>query len=233
MLIISLKRNTIYLFLFLFMLFILFFTFFERIVAVRDASVNEHGYMILIEIEEKTLYLFDNKEIVKKYPVASGKPGYPSPIGSWKVVNKGDWGEGFGGGWLGLNVPWGNYGIHGTTREGTIGRSASHGCIRMRKKHIKELYDIVPLGTPVIIKNGPFGPFGTGFRELTPGDRGSDVLAVQRRLKNLGYFSGDETGIYEDDLKKAIYKFQEDKGLTIKYTITDADYNAMGFKIFE
>jgi Uncharacterized protein conserved in bacteria len=130
-------------------------------------------------------------------------------------------------------VPWGNYGIHGTMDESSIGGAYSHGCIRMFNEDVKELYDIVPMGTPVNIRNGPYGPFGTGFRELLPGDRGADVLAVQRRLKSLGYFKGYESGIYEDDLKTAIHKFQKDYNLEVKNTVTREDYHAMGFTEFE
>lgn len=200
---------------------------------IKYSSKIQPEYLILIEIDEKTLYLFKEDECIKQYPIASGKPGWPSPIGKWEITDKNDWGEGFGGRWMGLSVKWGRYGIHGTTNKNSIGRSASHGCIRMFNKDIKELYNIVSIGTPVIIKNGTFGPFGTGFRELTPGDRGADVLAVQRRLKDLGYFNGYESGIYEDDLKRALYKFQKDNNLKVKYTITRADYHAMGFKEFE
>ena len=82
----------------------------------------------------------------------SGKQDWPSPIGQWKIVNKGDWGEEFGGYWLGLNVTWGKYGIHGTLYEESIGKAASHGCIRMLNDDIEELYNIVPTGTPVVIK---------------------------------------------------------------------------------
>ncbi len=199
----------------------------------KNAATDQEKYLILIEIDEKLLYLFKEGECIKKYPIASGKKGWPSPIGDWTIINKGDWGEGFGGRWLGLDVRWGKYGIHGTTKENTIGRSASHGCIRMYNRHIKELYDIVQVGTPVIIRNGIFGPFGTGFRDLVPGDRGADVLAVQERLKDLGYFKGYESGIYEDNLKKAISRFQKDQNLRVKHTITREDYNAMGFFEFE
>jgi hypothetical protein len=199
----------------------------------ENTAKDHPEYMILVEIEEKKLYLFADGLCIKRYTISSGMPGMPSPIGSWKIINKSDWGEGFGGRWLGLNVTWGKYGIHGTTQEGSIGRAASHGCIRMFKKDVKELYSMVPIGTPVVILNGPFGPFGTGFRELMPGDRGADVLAVQQRLKKLGYFKGYESGIYEDDLKNAIYRFQEENSLQIKYTITRVDYYAMGFREFE
>lgn len=199
----------------------------------KRTSENGNGYLIMIYIEEKRLFLFENGKCIQEYPIASGAPESPSPIGEWKIVEKNDWGEGFGGYWMGLNVSWGTYGIHGTTSEYSIGYAASHGCIRMFSNDAKELYERVKIGTPVIIKDGPYGPFGTGFRELMPGDRGADVLAIQRRLKELGYFNGEETGIYEDDLKKALYAFQHDKKLTVKYTITYEDYLAMGFDEFE
>jgi hypothetical protein len=41
--------------------------------------------------------------------------------------------------------------IHGTNQEHLIGQPASHGCVRMRNQDIIELYDMVPVGTPVEI----------------------------------------------------------------------------------
>jgi L,D-transpeptidase YbiS len=41
--------------------------------------------------------------------------------------------------------------IHGTADENSIGKPASHGCIRMRNEDIVELFDLVPAGTPVEI----------------------------------------------------------------------------------
>lgn len=201
----------------------------------KDAAdtVKKSEYCIFIEIEDKTLYLLQDGKCIKKYPIASGKPGWPSPIGSWKIINKGDWGEGFGGRWMGLNVSWGKYGIHGTNRESSIGSAASHGCIRMYNRHVKELYDIVPHGTPVMIVNGCFGPFGRGFKELNPGDRGADVMAIQKRLKELGVFKGYVSGIYQDDLKSALIQFQKAHGLPVQNTITRKAWLAMGFREFE
>lgn len=43
------------------------------------------------------------------------------------------------------------YAIHGTNRPETIGRSVSHGCVRMRNEDIAVLYEMVPVGTPVYI----------------------------------------------------------------------------------
>jgi ABC-type transport system involved in multi-copper enzyme maturation permease subunit len=70
-------------------------------------TVKKSQYLIFIEVEDKTLYLLQDGKCIKNYPIASGMSEWPSPIGSWKIVNKGDWGEGFGGRWMGLNVPWG------------------------------------------------------------------------------------------------------------------------------
>lgn len=43
------------------------------------------------------------------------------------------------------------YGIHGTDAPSSIGRGASHGCVRVRNEDIETLYRIVPVGTPVYI----------------------------------------------------------------------------------
>ncbi len=43
--------------------------------------------------------------------------------------------------------------IHGTSEEGLIGTPASHGCIRMKNKDVIELFDLIPIGTQVEIKN--------------------------------------------------------------------------------
>jgi lipoprotein-anchoring transpeptidase ErfK/SrfK len=43
------------------------------------------------------------------------------------------------------------YALHGTNKPETIGRSVSHGCVRLRNEDIAKLYEIVPIGTPVFI----------------------------------------------------------------------------------
>lgn len=91
---------------------------------------------------------------------------------------------------MGLNVPWGQFGIHGTLNQDTVGWASSHGCIRMNNDDVAELYNIVPIRTKVVIVNGSYGDFGTGFRNLKSGMYGSDVLRIQERLKELGFFTG-------------------------------------------
>jgi hypothetical protein len=206
---------------------------FNRREAPLVEAARTNNYCIFVQIDEHKLYLLENGTKIKEYPIAAGKADTPSPLGYWKIVKKSTWGEGFGGRWLGLDVPWGRYGIHGTSRPESVGWDSSHGCIRMYNKDIKELYRIVPYGTPVVIVQGSFGPFGNGFRVLQPGDRGSDVFAVQKRLKELGYYTAKVDGIYGEGMKDAIHKFQRDNHLTVSNNITREMYHALGFREFE
>lgn len=72
-----------------------------------DENPDYEDLKILIDISVKRLYLINGNELIKKYPIASGKYSTPSPIGTWKVISKAKWGGGFGTRWMGLNVPWG------------------------------------------------------------------------------------------------------------------------------
>ena len=48
---------------------------------------------------------------------------------------------------MGLSIP--GYGIHGTNEPGSIGKAASHGCIRMGKADLEEFYALVAVGDTV------------------------------------------------------------------------------------
>ncbi|WP_461482291.1 L,D-transpeptidase family protein [Porticoccus sp.] len=54
---------------------------------------------------------------------------------------------------LALAIP--SYFIHGTNKRFGIGMQVTHGCIRMYPEHIEELYNLVPINTPVTIVNQP------------------------------------------------------------------------------
>ncbi len=43
------------------------------------------------------------------------------------------------------------YALHGTNAPASIGRSVSHGCVRLRNEDIETLYRMIPVGTPVYI----------------------------------------------------------------------------------
>ena len=81
-----------------------------------------------------------------------------------------------------------SFGIHGTLDNNSIGWASSHGCIRMNNKEVAELYKIIPIGTKVTIVDGVYGVFGKGLRNLKSGMYGSDVMEIQKKLKELGFF---------------------------------------------
>ncbi|MFO7154542.1 MAG: L,D-transpeptidase family protein [Caldicoprobacter oshimai] len=200
----------------------------------NDAEQYEGEYNIFIDLTESMLYLFKGNKLVKKYPIAQGKPSTPSPIGVWEIVSKArNWGSGFGTRWMGLNVPWGTYGIHGTNRPESIGRRASAGCFRMRNRDVEELYDLVPYRTKVVVYGGPFGNLGSQLVRLEPGDRNSHVLEVQKRLKRLGYYQGSLDGIYGEGMKYALLKFKKEHGLPVNHYVDWATYKALGIIPFE
>jgi lipoprotein-anchoring transpeptidase ErfK/SrfK len=98
---------------------------------------------------------------VKTFRVAVGDYSTPTPVGEYRISYKGkNWGQAFGPRWLGLNVPWGFYGIHGTNRPYSIGLHLSHGCIRMHNRDVNALYDMNPVGTKVTIYGHILGDSG-------------------------------------------------------------------------
>lgn len=157
--------------------------------SVQTSNNNTSIYKILVDVEDSKLYLFENNELKKEYKCSGGKWSTPSPIGTWTIISKAKWGEGFGGSWIGLNVPWGNFGIHGTLDSSSVGWASSHGCIRMNNNEVAELYKILPIGTKVTIVDGVYGVFGKGFRDLRSGMYGADVMQIQKKLKELGFFT--------------------------------------------
>ncbi len=203
----------------------------------REAVENDAGkrdMCIFIDLNERQLYLFEGNKLVSRYAVAIGKPASPSPIGVWKIKNmRKNWGSGFGSRWLGLNVPWGIYGIHGTNKPYTIGSAASHGCFRMYNADVEELYDRVDIGTPVVVYGGPYGNLGSDLTELYVGDRSSKVLEVQKRLKNLGYYTGELDGIFGEGMKSALIKYKKDHNLPLNDMVDFPTYKSLNIFLFE
>ena len=53
--------------------------------------------------------------------------------------------------WLGLNLK--GYGIHGTNAPASVGRAASHGCIRLRNRDVEQLFSMLHVGDTVEIRD--------------------------------------------------------------------------------
>ena len=135
---------------------------------------------IIINLAEMRLYHFlSNNEIryVTTYPIGIGRQGFTTPEGSFKItarVKDPVWtvpervrqelpelppivppgpGNPLGKYWIQLSVN--GYGIHGTNRPYGIGRTVSHGCMRLYPEDIERLYRTTQVGTPVRIINEP------------------------------------------------------------------------------
>ena len=116
---------------------------------------------IVISLPDRKLALVEGDGIVRVYDVAVGKHSTPSPQGQFRIVTRiphPTWygpeqvvppgaANPLGTRWIGLSVK--GYGIHGTNAPKSIGKAASHGCIRMRNRDVEELFDLVSDGGPV------------------------------------------------------------------------------------
>jgi len=184
---------------------------------------------IFIDAKRRRLLLYLNDNVYKTYPIAIGKPETPSPTGDWVVTTRGeDWGSGFGTRWIGLNVPWGIYGIHGTNRPASIGRYASHGCIRMRNRDVEELYQWIKLGTKVHISGHVLGNAYALTRPLATGDVGADVMVLQDRLRSGGYFRAARNGKFGPSTAAALRQYEKRHLLRVDGVLSLTDAQALG-----
>jgi len=132
-----------------------------RLSAQEQQQVQRH---IIVSLEDRKLALLEDGVVTRVFPVAIGKESSPSPSGSFKVVNRvtnptyyhpgkvipSGAANPLGNRWIGLSQK--GYGIHGTNEPKSIGKAASHGCIRMAKKDLEELFEIVRPGDEVEIR---------------------------------------------------------------------------------
>ena len=189
--------------------------------------------LLWIDLDAKTLTLYESGEAIRQYPIAAGASGTPSPIGVFRVNSRfmPDM-SGFGTRFLGLSVPWGSYGIHGTNKPESIGQNASHGCIRMRVKDMEALFPIVSNGTKVVITGGPYGPLNWGWRTLKEGDRGADVRQLQLRLIQRGLlWSAD--GVFGPSTRKAVIAARKELNLSPGDQADAALQKRLGMILFE
>ena len=42
-------------------------------------------------------------------------------------------------------------GFHGTPQRASVGQAVSHGCVRLLDEHVRELFELVEMGTPVTV----------------------------------------------------------------------------------
>ena len=127
---------------------------------------------VVIRRSRFRLEYFHRLRRVRTYPIAVGMQGLETPAGEYEVQGKqinpvwqvpdSPWAGSKAGKlippgpknpikarWMGFD---GSAGIHGTTELGSLGRAASHGCVRMSIPDVKDLYRRVRVRTPVRIE---------------------------------------------------------------------------------
>jgi lipoprotein-anchoring transpeptidase ErfK/SrfK len=130
---------------------------------------------IYIDTKDRFLLIYDDTQLVAEFPITPGSSTLPAPMGLWKilgiatlpvfrhdegVLQHGEKSSVFynlppgpnnpvGILWMGLNKP--HVGIHGTNNPETIGRAASHGCIRTANWDAARVRELVTVGNAVSI----------------------------------------------------------------------------------
>ena len=141
----------------------------------QDAAPAPPTTSVKIDTKTNMLTVYDGEKLIAAYPVTIGSEQTKSPIGDWKVsavakmpnfrydeamLQKGERSENFhmlppgpnnpvGVVWIALNKK--GIGLHGTAEPDSIGRSASHGCVRLANWDVVRLAAKVTKGVPVSI----------------------------------------------------------------------------------
>lgn len=116
---------------------------------------------IQIYVNDRRLYLIIGSETAKIFQIAVGKPQTPTPSGTYHIINKiVNPGGVLGTRWMGLDIPNGPYGIHGTFKPDSIGKAISNGCIRLHNHDVEQLFTQIRVGTTVVIEYSQTGSPG-------------------------------------------------------------------------
>jgi len=145
---------------------------------------------VVVSIVHRKLALVEDGQVKKVYPVAVGAEQSPTPAGSFevktrlveptyyhpgKVIPAGA-SNPLGTRWIGLSTK--GYGIHGTNVEDSVGKAASHGCIRMHRADLEELFSEVEVGDQVEIRAEPDAEVAEIFGELPAGDTDNQAVGA-------------------------------------------------------
>jgi len=130
-------------------------------IKIPDIDLSIH-----VDKYSNTLTLMNHGKFFKKYVVRTGAYEGQTPVGEFKIQNKkknprwvnprthklyppGDPQNELGTRWMSFQNDM--LGIHGTIKPETVGFYSSFGCIGMYRKDVEELFDLVPVGTPIKI----------------------------------------------------------------------------------
>src|SRR5438067_8526603 len=132
-------------------------------VSAGDLELARVRTRILVDLSSRRLRLYRNGRLLIESTVAVGAPATPTPTGRYYVNQRlvpANPNGAYGPAALGISAfspvltSWaegGPIGIHGTNEPWSIGRSASHGCVRLPNDADRRVFAQTPIGAPVII----------------------------------------------------------------------------------
>ncbi len=129
----------------------------------------EANVQLVIKLNQRRVYIYQNQQLKTSYPIAVGREGWETPVGEYQVIemiSQPTWEHPLTGDiippgpdnplgerWIGFWTDGKNsIGFHGTPNTETVGQAASHGCIRMFNQDVLTLFEMVKIGTPVIVE---------------------------------------------------------------------------------
>jgi lipoprotein-anchoring transpeptidase ErfK/SrfK len=137
----------------------------RRVGWVRATSVRLGSTDLWVRIDRsrRTLVMHDGDRVLRRFPVAVGRPGNPTPLGRFAVTDKlhargaspyGCCAVALSGHQVRLPANWpggDRLAIHGTADRSSIGRAASLGCLRAGDRGLRLLMRRLPVGAPVFV----------------------------------------------------------------------------------
>ncbi|RMF64113.1 MAG: L,D-transpeptidase [Cyanobacteria bacterium J069] len=123
---------------------------------------------LVVDLSDRRVYVYEEERVKTSFRIAVGRAGWETPTGRYEVISMVEhptWqhpftgevvppgnGNPLGVRWIGFWTDGKNtIGFHGTPNEETVGRAASHGCVRMYNGDVTTLFEMVQVGTPVIV----------------------------------------------------------------------------------
>ncbi|MEO1397575.1 MAG: L,D-transpeptidase [Pseudomonadota bacterium] len=112
----------------------------------KRSRVSSYGVVARVNLSTQRMHVYRNGRRIYSWKVSSGRGGYRTPTGSYRVgrMHK----RYFSRKYNGAPMPYamffkGGYAIHGTNAISRLGRTASHGCIRLHPSNAAKLFSMV------------------------------------------------------------------------------------------
>lgn len=153
---------------------------------------------VIVSVPDRKLVVMQDGAVLRVFEVAVGAEVSPSPSGTFEIVSRlteptyyhagvvipaGD-DNPLGPRWVGFNKK--GYGIHGTNAPRSIGKAASHGCIRMRNRDILQFFAMVSVGDTVEIH----GQRDEQVAEIFGGQASEPTEVAQAEASGMGTAGG-------------------------------------------